>query len=429
MPTPILPYSINLVLQYISPPSQLDAPVPPHLLSRPLLQRHLFLDISPEDSPSYLTWASPHRDRAIQLLESLPKPIDDHTSSCFPVRYTSDGEETYAHVHIDVTTDYGDSLRLVFLWDGESTWAYHDAGLMPFPTNARPSLTEAIATSGVEDLAIHVPVNGHQSDSAPDHSDSGDDDDYWNSYAYEDGEDAPTHLTRRASKDPSETGEDAYWAQYASVQGTADSTIPSPVQKTRKRLHPATDEDPHHIAAEVILPIPPASFHHQRAKNDKEPPSPHSLTRRLHAISPRNSRPPSTPASQLDPVFDALTEQALGGDAEGDADADKASESPDDESTPSPAELSVGASSDSAARLDTERTPEPDTRERILSPQPRKANGVSFLRESQDEDSDQVANDGVKEAIRGVYRLWKATGGGRGADEFLRLVSEVVEQS
>jgi len=213
-PIPISPYSINLILQYISPPSQLARPIPSNLLSRSLLKRHALLEISPEDPSSYLCWPSSGRDRAIQLLESLPMSLDELTPD-FPVAYAIDPEHAYAHVHVKSTGD--DGLRVLFEWDGEETWKYHDANVMPFPSGTRPSLGDAPTNAA----SIPIPVSefgGEKQDKGGDGDvESVDDDAYWNSYGVEDDDRA--QLPPSTSKDEVDTSEDAYWAQYASVQG------------------------------------------------------------------------------------------------------------------------------------------------------------------------------------------------------------------
>ena len=208
-PIPISPYSINLILQYISPPSQLARPVPPNLLSHSLLQRHALLEISLEDPSSYLCWPSSGRDRAIQLLESLPMSLDELNPD-FPVAYAVDPEHAYAHVHVKPTGD--DGLRLVFEWDGKETWKYHDANVMPFPSGTHPSLGDAPAS--IASIPISVSESGGEKQ---DKGGDGDDDAYWNSYGVDDDDRA--QLPPSTSKDEMDASEDAYWAQYASVQG------------------------------------------------------------------------------------------------------------------------------------------------------------------------------------------------------------------
>jgi hypothetical protein len=215
-PIPISPHTINLILQYIAPPSQLARPIPPHLLSRSLLQRHIFLEISPEDSSSYLSWPSPGRDRAIQLLESLPMPLDE-LSPDFLVGYAVDPEHAYAHVHVNSTGD--DGLRLLFEWDGQESWKYHDSNVMPFPAGTRPSLGDIPTSAAVPNPIPISEFAKEKQDKGGDSDAKNDDDDYWNLYGM--GDDNDAQLPSSTSKDETDASEDAYWAQYASVQGMA----------------------------------------------------------------------------------------------------------------------------------------------------------------------------------------------------------------
>ena len=214
VPIPI--YTIRLILQFICPPSQLVAPIPSNLLSLSLLRRHRFLDITPIDTSSYLTWPSSGRDRAIQHLESLPMPLDELAPD-FLVGYAADPEHAYAHVHVNSTGD--DGLRLVFEWDGQESWKYHDSNVMPFPPGTHHSLSDAVASAAT--ITIPVPESkGPKSESCGNGNgggdDTDDDDDYWNSYG---AEDACTQPSPSMGRNEVDASEDAYWAQYASVQG------------------------------------------------------------------------------------------------------------------------------------------------------------------------------------------------------------------
>jgi hypothetical protein len=209
---PISSYTVNLILQYISPPSQLARPIPPHLLSRPLLQRHALLEISPQDPSAYLSWPSSDSDRAIQHLESLQMPLDELAPD-FLVGYTVDPENAYAHVHVKPTGDNG--LRLVFEWDGAESWKYHDSTLMPFPPGTRPFLDDPAALAASDSISSPSFRGEKQVKGAT--GDGDDDDDYWNSYGVED--DSGMKLLPSASKGEADVSEDAYWARYAAVQG------------------------------------------------------------------------------------------------------------------------------------------------------------------------------------------------------------------
>jgi hypothetical protein len=223
-PIPISSYTINLILQYISPPSQLTRPIPSHLLSRSLLQRHALLEISPQDPSAYLSWPSSDSDRAVSHLESLQMPLDELAPD-FLVGYTVDPEHAYAHVHVKPTGDNG--LRLIFEWDGEESWKYHDSAMMPFPRGTRPFMDDPAVQAASD--PIPSPQSGgfgggkRIKDAT---GDSDDDDDYWNSYGVQD--DSGAKLLPSTSKGETDVSEDAYWARYAAVQGTVSVTPPQP---------------------------------------------------------------------------------------------------------------------------------------------------------------------------------------------------------
>lgn len=215
MPSPILPYHVQLILQYIAPPSELENPVPPHLLSRPLYQRHVFLEIEPSNAASYLCWKESVREKVISLLESLQQKSSDYSAHSIATAYTADKENIFAHVHIPATGT--DGLRLVYDWDSaDASWKYHDACLMPFPEGACQTLEEAMSAANLEDESPDDPVSP-QSPGGEDEDDS-----YWNSYGGPDGEGEEAYVKVDATVDEAgDDGEDAYWAQYSSVHGNS----------------------------------------------------------------------------------------------------------------------------------------------------------------------------------------------------------------
>ena len=210
-PSPISPLTINIILQYILPPSQLSQPLPTHLISPSLLKRHHFLQINPNDPFEYLSWPSSNRQRAIDLLENLSMRIDDDEGNNeYDVRYTSDVEYTYAHVRLE------EHARIIFQWDAEDGWKYHDTNLMPFPPGSQQSLQEVLADavmkiSQVDNPLLKLSVEG---DEVGKHDD---DDEYWNAYGAH--RDDVIHSEQDPQLLKAENSEDAYWAQYACVHG------------------------------------------------------------------------------------------------------------------------------------------------------------------------------------------------------------------
>lgn len=261
MDTPALlpPHVVSLLLSYLS---RLDHPLPPHLISTPLRQRHHFLGLGQDldtvqDAASYLSWPSSsdsHDDtlRMIDLLRSLPSPENFDPLTAYPTKYSFDGEAVYAHVQVPLDGSLGDDaagLRLVFRWearDGEGAieglhgttpatnidnWKYHDARPMPFPPNSHdsprgalhPEAEDPTPTQSHPSSADQIPAS-LRSQPHIDQSDS-DDDAYWDSYGRSNSDDEdggvydyrPSAISR--ADDGDEKAEDAYWAQYASVHG------------------------------------------------------------------------------------------------------------------------------------------------------------------------------------------------------------------
>ena len=251
-PTALPAHTVSLLLQYLTP---LDNPIPSHMLSAPLRQRHHFLGLDPQDDAlAYLSWpsSSTHSSKLYSLLAGLPSAEDVDPHAARSARYTHDGEAYFAHVHIDSPTyslsyshddtDSADGLRFIFRWepedasdalDGSSGWKYHDVQTMPFPDNSSTSPSDVNASDAridaerVEvDMLMSTAGNSKETAGAHflAHTSESDDDDYWNSYGgyASDGDDGITHRGRAGSRSAladDEKAEDAYWAQYASVQG------------------------------------------------------------------------------------------------------------------------------------------------------------------------------------------------------------------
>ena len=194
---PISPSTVHRILAHISP---LEDPLPKSLISEPLLQRHHFLGLTPDDAAEYLAWpSSSDPSRLLQLLEGPLQDLGDHLN----VKYTADCEEFLAHVCIS------SDLRLVFLWEIESGWQYHNLATMPFPLDSVGDLNDAYSRYSKTDFLSEPEYEVRTS--------GGDDDDsYWNSYGQQD--DSAPHFP--ASKAPEDTNsEDAYWARYSNIQG------------------------------------------------------------------------------------------------------------------------------------------------------------------------------------------------------------------
>ncbi|KZT57389.1 hypothetical protein CALCODRAFT_555359 [Calocera cornea HHB12733] len=225
-------HTVQLTLQYLLPPVP---PLPPHLLSNPLRQRHLLLHTS---DGSYFCWpsscASP--DRLLSLLESLSSS-DLPPSRISKPAYALPDEHTLL-----ACVDIGGLVRLVWRWECDRhEWGYHDAMLLPAPIG-----TPVFPHADVKEALYSLPRNtflerfGDASPTAP--TDPLEDGtirpgrdapaaaDYWAGY----GSRSPSpEAMRGAGGSDDEGGDDAYWASYGQVGGTADSTVPSPVNPER----------------------------------------------------------------------------------------------------------------------------------------------------------------------------------------------------
>ncbi|KAF8168072.1 hypothetical protein B0H34DRAFT_44193 [Crassisporium funariophilum] len=275
--SPITPATVHIVLDHICP---LSAPLPPHLISRPLLQRHHFLRLSIDNPADYLAWPSAEQSHAVQLLQNQQIPSHE---IAFPIQYTADSENITAHVRI--TSD----LWLSFIWDPEDGWQYHNVALMPFPSNSYTNFSDAFAAFSPDDF---LPQHNYTVNVAED-----DDDSYWDSYGQ--GEHAD-HATSGRKLDVNPNSEDAYWAQYATVHGSGDSTLPSPLPE-KKTLAPDLARDDS-TPERIIVPSDDLQLHHVAPYNPLEPPSPEHLSRRLAALSSCeiNSPPPLDDSSTSD---------------------------------------------------------------------------------------------------------------------------------
>jgi hypothetical protein len=275
---------------------------------------------------------------------------------------------------------------------------------MPFPPGTHNSLSDAVA--GAATVTIPVPeLKGPQTENRGNGDggdDTDDDDNYWNSYGAENtGSVQPSPSMGRDEVDASE---DAYWAQYASVQGSADSTVPSPVHKTTRKLQGA-----HDVSCAETLPILTADIR-SRPRDPKEPPSPNTLTHRLTTLSPRPlvTSPLSVGFSEPGPEDDIL--DATDGDTE---------------------------SSLAGAETPWETGTMEKGHEGLVSSAPG-FNGITDLssRQGVDQDDDGLA---VQDAVRGLFWLWKTTRRGSTPErmgespehdraDFLQLVGRAISE-
>ncbi|KJA29211.1 hypothetical protein HYPSUDRAFT_95982, partial [Hypholoma sublateritium FD-334 SS-4] len=230
--------------------------LPPALLSRPLRQRHHFLGLTPDDGAEYSAWPSADQSRAVFLLHSDPVPP---VASPPTVAYSADPEYITAHVRITP------ALRLLFLLDPDAGWLYHNVALMPFPPAADPSFDRAYAIYADDFLP------------EPQYALTVDDDYYWDSYAGPDDGDAEPDPAKADAHDHNLNAEDAYWAQYSAVQGSGDSTLPSP--------RPGKDKNYSATEGRIIVPSDDLQIPRAAPYNPLQPPEPDALASRLAALA------------------------------------------------------------------------------------------------------------------------------------------------
>ncbi|KAF5390359.1 hypothetical protein D9757_002908 [Collybiopsis confluens] len=366
MSTALRPETVALILAQIL----LFSPLPAHLLSRPLRERIHFLGLSPEvDVKSYLMWPASENDSVFSRLEGLEPPSARDDEPVKAIRYTADEESIFAHAELSsLAVHVSAEIRLVFLWDAaEETWKYHNIAMMPFPFNAAYTVAEAVEQNSAA---------SEQTD-----SDSDEDNAYWNSYS-----DENAYVSVKKSKN-GDLSEEAYWEQYASVQGTADSTIPTPKLDTpceetfdealaRARFGSQND-DPNQTQ---VIDISYSSFNIPPPPDPRDASCPKDLSDRLSALSHHIS----ISCSELLPQSEDVLCSKVNGHSN----------------------ITVN---DLYDEDDRSRSPTPET-------------PLSLSVKSLD------ADEATRNSIRGIYTMWKLSSSGPLADtdDFIRLVKEAI---
>ncbi|CDO71542.1 hypothetical protein BN946_scf184911.g12 [Trametes cinnabarina] len=443
-PTPLSLNVLHVLLQYISPPSQLTQPLPPHLLSKPLLQRHHFLRLTPDQPDEYLCWPSnPERkERIIDLLESRPRSLDDDQPTAYPIQYSFDGEDFYAHV--DLSGYNGEGPRVILQWDESGEWKYHNVDLMPFPPGCRSALEDVLIppappTFSSQPTATAAYGSSYTNDLPQDDSDE---DDYWNAYGSTDIGDSHYGSAAPAAAKDDASSEDAYWAQYASVQGTADSTIPSPMPQGRRKPLPISLEAERDITSPVPLPVPvrvssedtyaeplpilPSMMARPRSNSRWDPASPTALAKLLASITPRESASASpAPVGPTYDMDDGSNSPTVGG-------------SDDSELSSSPGLGLSGVRAAVAAAIIAESEAMAQARDAAAASfmGTRDVNGRIGLGL---DDGDEEDEGDLRAALKGVWKMWRksrrATAGpglrddSEAKETFLRTARLVVDKA
>lgn len=141
-PPPLPVHLVNLTLQYLLPPT---APIPLHLLSRELLQRHHFLNISSDDPAAYFCWSSfdTSSSSSTSIIQDLELRAGNETllnKEVHDITYEHDEEGSRARVKLADDLD----LYILFVWQGsqdsgslgDDGWRYYDTKRLPSSTSA-----------------------------------------------------------------------------------------------------------------------------------------------------------------------------------------------------------------------------------------------------------------------------------------------------
>lgn len=184
---PLPVHIINLTLQYLLPPT---APMPLHLLSRELLQRHHFLGISPDDPAEYFCWptSSSPPSASSSIMHDLEMRAGNEDLLHKPtheVSYEHGDDGSRARVRLSDDLD----LYVLFVYqgsdeggDGEDGWRYNDIQRI---TPATPS-TALPPGLGVGVLSAEVAEEDPYTRSSSPSSDA-----YWDNYGKPT---SPSHL-------------------------------------------------------------------------------------------------------------------------------------------------------------------------------------------------------------------------------------------
>ena len=423
-PSNVEQHNVDYILQFISPPSNLQ-PIPVHDLSRAMMQRHHFLGISSDTPHEYLSWPSNDDGKAgkeaIDLLEQYYTYAHHHP---YRTAYTSDGDYTYGHVALSCS-GLSKGIRLVFQWDfSTETWKFHDLKTMPFPVGAKSS-PQAVSPFSTQVMSTPILVTGGGSPSSDD--DNGDDA-YWNAY----GNDQQSYgrPTSASIKEPG--SEDAYWAQYSAIQGwwlfpakcrasliskpnyvfnitgTADSTVPSPLPqdgvKKRPQFHLEDDpnpNDPYHQDTD-LLNIPQTMIYPGRE------PSPEQLAHLLSGLLEEEQSFRTPPTLDIPSSADRDLDESTISIA-----SDLIATSPRSGHSRTPSDAGSTSSRSSRKSLKV-KIPTLERR------------GEDFY--VQKVDIDQKPDQALTDAIKGIYRLWKAERGDEiDKYQFLKVVQNAIE--
>jgi hypothetical protein len=135
-------------------------------------------------------------------------------------------------------------VQVIFHYDSEEGWQYHDTISMPFPLSACSTIEEAVSKMTYTSSLLERAVDGSRDGTSSPNSEEA----YWDGYASSNSSPIPFDSKLPNAAGDSTSAEDNYWASYSKVHGTADSEVPSPVNLTHQ-LHQIQDAARSHFQA------------------------------------------------------------------------------------------------------------------------------------------------------------------------------------
>lgn len=215
---PPLPPGVQAtILSHLLPPA---VPLPQQLLSKSLLQRHLYLPPSPDDVDG---WLAPLPENGLsgklERLAGVGWRVDS-------VQYGGDGESVLARMGVVEDGQHGargERVDVLFEWEGGKDgrgWTYLSTGVAPGlewrtdPSHLASQRADTMTTEHTNGTHVDPTAPPPESDSAPEG--------YWSGFS------PPTSpLPSHDGGPETGTGEDDYWASYGKAYTPAGGVTPA----------------------------------------------------------------------------------------------------------------------------------------------------------------------------------------------------------
>lgn len=254
---PFPPHLFALILQYLLPPTP---PIPSHLLSNSLLQRHYFLDINPSDDPDlYFLFPAPGKksSEVVRELERMASGGNAPPNAERPdVEYVvQEGSAVRARVRL------GENLLVIFSLDARNPnvqgaptteasqdagpeWRYHDviwrsdallAGHSDIQTATASAQNLLNATEGADQAGEQ---NGEEEDDSPEARQKRAEE-FWSGWSSPSSLDNSPAVERKPLS--AEDAEASYFARYGEVIPVIPDS--SHASTTASSIHPSTAGD------------------------------------------------------------------------------------------------------------------------------------------------------------------------------------------